>query len=175
MVSAKNWQCFYLFNIGKIGQENVFANILERKKMPFHAIKTGSEKRRKLGIFPKGLVHCFGQKLAIFPSLYCGQNRPEKCVWEYSRRKKKPFQTIKQEAERVEKTGIFSKGVSPWFWSKIDKFFYVFNIGKIGQENVFKNILQREKAFSDYKNKKLKNSKWLVHRFLQKSAIFPFL
>ena len=40
---------------------------------------------------------------------------------------------------------------------------------------MFKNILQREKAFSDDKNKKLKNSKGLVHRFLQKSAIFPFL
>ena len=42
MVSVKNWQCFYLFNIGKIAQENVFENILERKKIPFHAIKTRS-------------------------------------------------------------------------------------------------------------------------------------
>ena len=29
---------------------------------------------------------------------------------------------------------------------------------KIGEENVFENILERQKAFPDYKNKKLK--KW---------------
>ena len=38
------------------------------------------------------------------------------------------------------------------------QFFYLFNISKIGQENVPENILAREKAFPDYKNKKLK--KW---------------
>ena len=39
------------------------------------------------------------------------------------------------------------------------QFFYSFNIGKIGQENVFENILARRKAFPDFKNKKLKNWK----------------
>ena len=95
MVSVKNWQCFYLFNIGKIGQENVFENILERKKNAFPRYKNKKLKRRKIGIFPKGLVHCFGQKLAIFPPLYYGQNTPVKCVSECSRKRKKSLEIIK--------------------------------------------------------------------------------
>ena len=31
-------------------------------------------------IFPKGLVHGFGQKLVIFPHFYFRENRPEECV-----------------------------------------------------------------------------------------------
>ena len=38
------------------------------------------------------------------------------------------------------------------------QFFLLFNMRKIGEENVFENILERQKAFPDYKNKKLK--KW---------------
>ena len=30
-------------------------------------------------IFPKGLVHDFGQKLVIFPDFYFRENKPEKC------------------------------------------------------------------------------------------------
>ena len=33
---------------------------------PFYAIKTRSLKRRKVDIFPKGLTHGFGSKIAIF-------------------------------------------------------------------------------------------------------------
>ena len=35
------------------------------------------------------LVHGFGQKLVIFPDFYCWVNRPENCVLQYSRRKKR--------------------------------------------------------------------------------------
>ena len=35
---------------------------------------------RKMEIFPKGLVHRFGQKLAIFLSIYLRQYRTGKCV-----------------------------------------------------------------------------------------------
>ena len=68
MILVKNWQFFHLFNTGiplffldNIGEENVFYNILERKK-PFSAIKTRFSKRRKMKIFPKGLTHGFGPK-----------------------------------------------------------------------------------------------------------------
>ena len=54
---------------GNIGQENVFYDILERKNA-FLRYKKRSSKSRKIASFPKGLVHCFGQKLAIFPSLF---------------------------------------------------------------------------------------------------------
>ena len=35
---------------------------------------------RKMEIFPKGLVHRFGQKLAIFLSIHLRQYRTGKCV-----------------------------------------------------------------------------------------------
>ena len=39
------------------------------------------------------------------------------------------------------------------------KFFHIFILGKIGQLNVFYNILDRKNAFLDYKNIRLKKSK----------------
>ena len=64
MVLVKNWQFFHLCIIGKIGQENVFENIL----------------------------------------------------------KKKAFQDYKNKKLKKSKNWDFSKGVSPWFWSKIGNF-----------------------------------------------------
>ena len=57
------------------------------------------------------------------------------------------------------------------------QFFHIFNIGKIANQNVFECILERKKAFPDYKNNKLKKSKiWdfskIVHGFGQKLAMF---
>ena len=47
----------------------MFDNILERKKA-FYTIKNTKLKESKIGIFPKGLVHGFGQKFENFPSFY---------------------------------------------------------------------------------------------------------
>ena len=47
----------------------MFYDILERKT-PLSAIKTRSLKSRKIDIFPKGLVHGFGPKLAIFAPFF---------------------------------------------------------------------------------------------------------
>ena len=58
------------FFLGNIGQENVFYDILQQKKTTFYVIKTRSSKSRKIEIFPKGLTHSFGEKMAIFPTFY---------------------------------------------------------------------------------------------------------
>ena len=73
--------------------------------------KHGVKKRRRIAIFPKGLVHGFGQKLAIFP-----------------------------------------KWLIHGFGPKIAIFQIFFFLGKIGQENILYNILERENAFLGYKN-----------------------
>ena len=39
------------------------------------------------------------------------------------------------------------------------RFFHLYFLGDIGQENVFYDILERENAFLGYKNKKFKKSK----------------
>ena len=53
----------------------------------------------------------------------------------------------------------FSKGVNPWFWSKNAHFSNFAFLGKIGQANVFYDILERKNTFLGYKNKKLKKSR----------------
>ena len=61
---------------------------------------------------------------------------------------KKLFQTIKNKVKRVENWDFF-KGVSP-------QFFHLFIFGKIREESVFDDILERKKAFLDYKKEKVK-------------------
>ena len=63
----------------------IFQNI----KTPFQPIKTISSKTRKIDIFPKGLTHGFGPKMAIFPTFFFRQYRPGKCLLRYSRTKKR--------------------------------------------------------------------------------------
>ena len=59
-------------------------------------------------------------------------------------------------------------------------FFHLFIFGKVGRESVFHDILQRENAFLDYKNKKFKKLKigifamGLVHGFGQKLSQTSF-
>ena len=55
------------------------------KKTPFQTLKTRSSKSRKIDIFPKGVNHRFGPKMAFFFSQY----RPAKCLLRYSRTKKR--------------------------------------------------------------------------------------
>ena len=57
----------------------MFDDILERKKA-FLDFKKQKVKKVKNEIFPKGLVHGFGQKLENFPSFYFWQNQLAKCV-----------------------------------------------------------------------------------------------
>ena len=54
---------------------------------------------------------------------------------------------------------------------KINKFLYLFILGKIGQEKVFCNVLDRKLAFLDNKNNDLKKSQNL-HFFKRVSPWF---
>ena len=63
-----------------------------RNKKSLHDYKNKELKKpRKFRIFPKGLVHGFGQKSAIFPSFHFRQNRHEKRVSRYSKTEKTLF------------------------------------------------------------------------------------
>ena len=101
MVLIKNLKIFHLFIFGKIREENVFDDILERKKA---------------------------------------------------------FLDYKKEKVKKVENWDFSKGDSPWFLVKNLKFFHLFIFGKMREENVFDDILERKKAFLDIKNRKLKQS-----------------
>ena len=59
------------------------------KKTPFCALKTRSSKSRKNDLFLKGLAHGFGPNMAIFPTFFFRQYRPEKCLLRYYKTKKR--------------------------------------------------------------------------------------
>ena len=99
MVYVQSWPFFHVFIFGNRGQESLFYDILERKNV------------------------------------------------------------FKNKKLKKSRNWDFSKGVSPWFWSKIGHFCIFLVLGNMGHENVFYDILEVKSAFLGYKNKKLKKSK----------------
>ena len=79
-------------------------------------------------IFPKGLVHGFGQKSLIFADVYFRENRPGKCVLNQKSvfydilEGRNAFLDYKNNKLKKSKNWDFSKGVCPYFWSKIGNF-----------------------------------------------------
>ena len=69
MVMGKNGNLSNFSFLGNIGQENVFYALLQRKK-GFLGYKTRNWKSRKIDIFPKGLTHGFGPKMAILATFF---------------------------------------------------------------------------------------------------------
>ena len=69
MVLVQKWPFFQLLFLGNLRQENVFYDILERENA-FLGYKNKKSKKTKNCIFPKGLTHGFGQKMAIFPTFF---------------------------------------------------------------------------------------------------------
>ena len=65
--------------------------IFQNEETPFQAKKTTSSKSRKIDFFLKRLTHCFGPKMAIFPTFFFRQYKPRKCLLRYSRTKKHLF------------------------------------------------------------------------------------
>ena len=68
-------------------------------------------------IFPKGLVHGFGQRLVIFPDIYFRENKPEKCVLNQKKvfydilDDRNAFLDYKNKKLKESKNWDFSKGV----------------------------------------------------------------
>ena len=70
-----------------LNQKSVFYDNVEGRNA-FLDCRNKKLKNPKNWIFRKGLVHGFGQKLVIFPDFYFRENKAEKCVLQFSRRKK---------------------------------------------------------------------------------------
>ena len=69
MVLVQKWPFLQLFFLGNIGQENVFYDILERKKAIL-GFKNEKFKNSKIGFFPKRLTQGLGLKMAICPTSF---------------------------------------------------------------------------------------------------------
>ena len=83
MILVKKLKFFYLLSLSKIDREKLFADVLVKRR-PLKTIKTTVYEKRKIRIFPKGLVHRFGQKFEISLILVFMQNRARKSIWERS-------------------------------------------------------------------------------------------
>ena len=64
MLFVKNLTFLQPFFLGKIGREKLFSDVLDRI-IAFLDNKNNNIKRSPSYIFPKGLVHDFGLKLAL--------------------------------------------------------------------------------------------------------------
>ena len=159
MVLVKNWPFFHLLFKGNIGKENVFYDILERKNASL-GYKNKNFKKGKNCQFSKGVSPCVWSKIDNFSILFFFLAiQARKMCFKIFQNEKTPFQAIKTRSSRSEKNCQFSKGVTPWFWSKIGQFSIFYFGGNKGQENVFYDILQRQNVFLSYKNQKFKKSK----------------
>ena len=130
----------------------------------FFFIKTRSSKSRKIDIFPKGLTHGFGPKMAIFPTFFLGKNGQEIVLYDILERKI-AFLGYKNKKFKTSKNFHFSKGINPWFWSINGHFsnclFHAIKARKISF-TIFYN------GKSPFQAIKTRNSK------SQKIFIFPF-
>ena len=83
MILVKKLKFFHVLCLSKIDGETVFADVLDKKEA-FKDYKRTVYEKRKIRIFPKGLVHPFGQKFEISSTVIFMQNRPRKSIWERS-------------------------------------------------------------------------------------------
>ena len=148
---VQKWPFFQLFFKGNIGQENVFYDILERKNA-FLGYKNNKFKKSKNWHFSKGLTHGFAQKLVILPTFFLGNIAQENVFYDILERKN-AFLGKKNKKFKKSTNWNFSKGVNPWFCSKMGHFFQLFFLPNLGQENVFYDILERQKAIKTTSSK----------------------
>ena len=69
-------------------------------------------------IFPKGLVHGFGKNLKIFPHFFKKKKIGETNVFYDILERRNASLDYKKKKFKKSRNWVFSKGVSPWFWSK---------------------------------------------------------
>ena len=143
---SKNGRFSNFLFLGYIGQENVVYDILERKNA-FLGYKNKKFKKLRNWHFSKEVNPWFlDKKWEFFQLFYLGNIGQESVFYDIVERKN-AFLSYKKRNSKCRKNWHFSKGVNPRFWSKNGHFSNFFFLGKIGQENVFYDILERKTPF----------------------------
>ena len=131
--------------------------IFQNEKTRFQAIKTRRSKSRKVDIFPQGLTHGFGPKMAFFQLLFFRQYRPGRCLLRYSGTKKTPFQAINTRGSKSRKIDIFLKGLTYGFGPKMAIFSTFLGEGiyaNILSTSLFQAKQTREMSITIFQNEK---------------------
>ena len=152
--------------------------IFQNENTLFQAIKTRSSKSRNIDNFSKGLTHGFGQKTAIFPTLFFKAIQARKMFSMISQNKKRFSRQKKQEVQKVEKLTFFFKGVNPWFWSKNGHFSNFLLQPIQARKQSFMMFQNEKRLFQAIKTKSSKRRKIdifpkLIHGFGREMAIIP--
>ena len=132
--------------------------IFQNEKTSFKAIKTTSPKRRKIDIFPKGLTHGFGPKMAIFPFFFFQAIQARKISLTIFQNVKTPCQATKTTSSKSRKIDIFPKGL-PMVLVQKWPFFQLVFFKKYRQGKCLLRYSRTKNAILGYKNKKFKKSK----------------
>ena len=141
--------------------------IFYKKKETFQAIKTRSSSNRKIGIFPKGITHGLGPKMASFLTVFFLAPQAKKRCFMIFQNEKTPFEAIKTKRSKSRKIDIFPKGLTHGLSQKM-AVFPTLCLGNIGQKNVFYDILQRKSNFTI----KTRSSKYRKIDIFPKMVIF---
>ena len=122
MVLLKNWPFFSFFFLGNIGQKNVFYDILERKNA-FVGNKNKKFNKSKNWHFSKGVSKpmILFKNWPFFHVFFLGNMGQENVFYDILVRKN-AFLRNKNKKFNKSKNWHFSKGVNPWFCSKIGHF-----------------------------------------------------
>ena len=171
---------FSIFSFQAIQARKMCFRIFQKEKTPFQAMKTRSLNSRKIEIFSKGVSPWFWSKIVHFSIFLFQAIQARKMCFRIFQKEKTPFQAMKTRSLNSRKIEIFSKGVSPWFWSKIVHF-SIFLFQAIQARKMCFTIFQKEKTpFQDIKGRSLKSrkivifSKGLVYGFAPKFENFLF-
>ena len=152
--------------------------IFQKGKKLSQTIKTETKNSQKLGLFQRGQSMVLVKHLKIF-HLFIFRKISQHNAFDNILERKKAFLDYKKQKVKTVKNWDFSKGVSPWFWSKILKFSTFLFLAKLVSIMRLTIFQKGKKLFQTIKNTKLKKSKigifpkGLVHGFGQKFENSP--
>ena len=117
MVLVQKWPFFQFFSLGNIGQQNVFYDILEKKKHLSKLLKQVVKNVKKFTFFQRGQPMVLVNKWPFFQLFFLGNIGQEIVSYDILERKN-AFLSYKNKKFKKSKNWHFFKGINQWFWSK---------------------------------------------------------
>ena len=107
---VQKWPFFQRFLLGNIGQENFFYDIPKQKNAFLGFRKKKFKKSKKIDVFPKGLTHGFGIKMAIFRTFFFLAKIGQEIVFYDILERKNDFLGYKDKKFKNYKLTFFQRG-----------------------------------------------------------------
>ena len=147
------------FFLGKLGKENVFYDILERKTA-FLRYKNNKFKKSKNKQFSKGVNPLFwSKKRPFFRPLFFSDIRPKKMFFTIFQKEKTPVYAVKRTSSKSRNSDIFPNGLTNGFALKIAIFSTFFSFAFQARNMCFTTFQNEKTPFLGYKKKKFKKAK----------------